>query len=68
MNKNTNTYGGGGMYGSNILNLDISGQLDDPTALSLKKQPHYPLDRRLVGLHCQSGYYEDEERNKTVLM
>lgn len=51
------------MCGSSILNLVISGQLDDPTALSLEKQPSLPLGRRLVGPQGQSGHYEKEERN-----
>jgi hypothetical protein len=56
-------YGGVDIY-PRIPGLDtfeVNGQLRTPAALSAKKDPRYPLDRRLSGPQNQSGQGKEEK-------
>jgi hypothetical protein len=42
--------------------MEMSGQLDTPTALPLEKSPQYPLDRRLGEPQSRFGRGVEEKR------
>jgi hypothetical protein len=46
--------------------MEVSGQLHAPAALSQRKSPWYPSDRRLGGPQNQSGHC-GEEKNSQLL-
>jgi hypothetical protein len=41
--------------------LDGIGHLHALAASVPSKEPRYPLNRRMVGLHSRSGHFEEEE-------
>jgi hypothetical protein len=44
--------------------MEVSGQLHVPAALSPRKEPRYPLSRRLAGPQNQSGQGVEEENSQ----
>jgi hypothetical protein len=44
--------------------MEVSGQIDDPTALPPRKSPRYPLDRRPGGSQSRSGRGGEEKNSQ----
>jgi hypothetical protein len=44
--------------------MEVSDQLHSPAALPPKKEPFYPLDRRLGGLQNRSGRGGEEKNSQ----
>ena len=47
--------------------MELRDQLHEPTALPLEKKILYPLNRRLGGIHCQSGRFGEDDNIFNIL-
>jgi hypothetical protein len=47
--------------------MEVSGKLHTLATFTHRREPRYPLNRRLAGLQTQSGHF-GEEKNLLILL